>query len=247
MSGLFHTVLYEPIYNLLVFLVGIVPGGDIGLAVIIATLIVRFAIMPLSLAAGRTQRGMQELQPKIKALREQYKDDKERQARELFALYREHDINPLAGFAILFVQIPILIGLYWVFRTETLPAVDTTILYPFISAPHATTAVFLGLFVLTTPSLFLAALAAISQFLQARYAAAVPSVPTGGSAKSSIQEEFGRAMSIQARYILPLIIGVVAYTSGAIALYFITSGTVTLGEALFRKRRDAKRKKQASV
>ncbi len=240
MSGFFHTVLYEPIYNLLVFIVGIVPGGDIGIAVIAVTLIVRFAIMPLSLAALRTQRGVHAIQPKIKALREQYKDDKEKQARELFALYREHNINPLAGFAILFVQIPVLIGLYWVFRTEALPAVDTTILYPFISTPETATTLFLGIFLLSTPSLLLAGLAALTQFLQARYAMVLPTPPTEGE-KPSLQEEFGRAMSVQARYILPLIIGVVAYTSGAIALYFITSSLFGLGEAVFRKQKDAKK------
>lgn len=243
MSGFFHTFLYEPIYNLLVFLVNIVPGGDIGLAVIIATLIVKFAIMPLSLAALRTQKGMQEIQPKMQALREQYKNDKERQAREMFALYREHNINPLAGFAILFIQIPVLIGLYWVFRTETLPAIDMASLYSFVPVPETTTALFLGVFLLTTPSLFLAFSAAITQFLQARYALPLPPPPVPGT-KPSIQQEFGKAMTIQAKYVLPLIIGVVAYTSGAIALYFITSSVFGLGEALIRKRQDAK---QAAV
>ena len=238
MSGFFHTFLYEPIYNLLVFLVNIVPAGDIGLAVIAATLVVKFAIMPLSLAALRTQRGMQEIQPKIQALREQYKNDKERQAREMFALYREHNINPLAGFAILFIQIPVLIGLYWVFRTETLPTVDVDILYSFVPVPENATALFLGVFLLTTPSLVLALVAAVTQFFQAKYAIPLPPPPAPGT-KPSLQQEFGKAMTIQARYVLPLIIGVVAYTSGAIALYFITASIFGIGEALFRKRQEA--------
>jgi len=246
MSGFFHTFLYEPIYNLLVFLVNIVPGGDIGIAVIAATLIVKLAIMPLSLAAMRTQKGMQEIQPKIQALKEQYKNDKERQAREMFALYREHNINPLAGFAILFVQIPVLIGLYWVFRTETLPSVDVSILYPFVGNPETTSAVFLGVFLLTAPSLFLAVLAAIAQFFQARYAMPAPKAPVEGE-KASLQQEFGRAMSIQAKYILPLIIGMVAYTSGAIALYFITSNTFGIGEAFIRRRQDARRAEKKAL
>lgn len=241
MSGFFHTFLYEPIYNLLVFLVNIVPGGDIGVAVIIATLIVKFAIMPLSLAALRTQKGMQEIQPKLQEVREKYKNDKERQAREMFALYREHNINPLAGFAILFIQIPVLIGLYWVFSTETLPVVDMESLYSFVPAPETATALFLGIFLLSTPSLILAAIAAITQFVQARYAMPLPPPPAEGT-KPSLQQEFGKAMTIQARYVLPLIIGVVAYTSGAIALYFITSSTFGIGEALLRKYQDAKAK-----
>jgi YidC/Oxa1 family membrane protein insertase len=233
MLGFFHTTLYEPIYNLLVFLVSIVPQGDIGLAVICATIIVRFAVMPLSLAAMRTQRAMQDIQPKLKAVRELYKNNRERQAKETFALYKEHHINPFAGFATLFIQLPILIGLYWVFSTETLPIINTEALYSFISPPETISSLFLGFFSLATPSLILAAIAALIQSWSAHHVMPKPAPHTGD--KPSMQYEFGRAMRFQARYVLPIIIGTVAYTSGAIALYFITSGLFGIAESLVKK------------
>jgi YidC/Oxa1 family membrane protein insertase len=235
MSGFFHTFLYEPIYNLLVFIVSIVPHGDVGLAVIMVTIIIRFVVMPLSLAAMRTQRGMQEVQPKLDEIKEQYKDDKERLAKETFALYREHHINPFAGFATLFVQVPILIGLYWVFRTENLPAVNTDFLYYFVHAPQEVSTLFLGLFSLTAHSLILAVIAAAVQSWSAHHTIPKPVPPKAGT-KPSMQHEFGKAMTMQARYVLPIIIGVVAYSSGAIALYFITSGLFGIAESFVKRK-----------
>ena len=122
------------------------------------------------------------------------------------------------------------------FRTQNISAINTTILYPFITAPHAVSLVFLGLFSLTAHSLILAVVAGGVQFLSAFHT--LPKPPKQNpDAKPSMQHEFGRAMNMQARYILAVIIGTVAYTSGAIALYFITSGLFGVGEAYLRKKR----------
>ena len=230
MMAFFHAFLYEPIYNLLVFFTGIIPGGDVGIAVIAVTIVVRIIIMPFSLSAIRTQRAMKKLEPGLRDLRERFKDDRERQAKEMFALYRTNNVHPFASFLALFIQLPILIGLYWVFRTETLPAIDSETLYSFISAPETASALFLGLISITGSSVVLAAIAAITQFFQARLA--IPAPPPLSGAKLSMQEEIGRAMALQARFVLPLIIGMVAYASGAIALYFITSNIISIIQEL---------------
>src|SRR5438445_691430 len=125
---LFNTLLYIPIYNLLIFLVDILPGGDIGLAVIIVTIIVKVIIMPLTVSALRTSRAMQAIQAKIKEIQEKYKDDKETQAKETFALYKKYKINPFASILALFIQLPVVITLYWVFRHEAI-GFDPSILY----------------------------------------------------------------------------------------------------------------------
>lgn len=75
-SNLFNAVFYDPIYNALVALVALIPGGDVGIAVIIVTVIIRLILLPFSLSAARTQRSMKILEPKIKALKETYKGDK---------------------------------------------------------------------------------------------------------------------------------------------------------------------------
>lgn len=227
MSGLFHDFLYVPIYNLLVFFVDIVPGGDIGMAVILATLVVKIVIMPLSLRAVHTQRRMKLIEPRLKELREKHKNDKQRQAQEMMALYREHNVRPFASILGILIQLPIIFALYLVFSRGALKAVDTSLLYSFVPVPTQLSPLFLGVFTLSGASLVLAIIAVLAQFAHAY--ASIPVPKPASDAKPTAAEDFGRMMAIQARYFLPLMIGFIAYiTSGAIALYFITSSLVGL-------------------
>lgn len=226
--NIFHTIVYVPIYNLLIFLVDIIPGGDVGLAVIAATLAVKLVLLPLSLSAVRTQRSMKVLEPELNALKEKYKDDKETQAKEMFALYKKHNVKPFASILMLFIQLPILFGLYYVSQHAALATADVSLLYPFVSAPAIISPLFLGMLALTGPNLILALLAAATQAFQAWYAIPVP--PKSTSKTPSMQEEFGRAVSLQARFIFPLLIGVIAYSSGVLALYFFASNVFMVAQ-----------------
>ncbi len=238
MMSFFHTVLYTPIYNLLMFLTDILPGQDIGLAVVAATLIVKVVLMPLSFAALRTQRSIKAIEPEMKQVREQYKDDKETQAKEIFALYKKYGVNPFAGLLTILIQLPIILALYWVFNSKTLLSVDASILYSFVPAPLAISPLFLGIFAVTGASITLAALAALTQFVYGLYAIPVPEKSTK-PAGSDMQADFGRALAMQMRFVLPVFIGIAAYyTSVAIALYFITSNLVgVLQEFIVRQKK----------
>ena len=228
MGNFFHTTLYVPIYNLLVFLIDIVPGGDIGVAIIVATLIVKVLLLPLSLSAARTQKAMKTIEPELKVLREKFKNDKERQAKEMFALYDKYGIKPFSSILSIFIQLPVVIGLYWVFN-QTFSTIDPTFLYSFVHVPTVSaSALFLGVVSITGKSITLAVLAGITQLIQAWYAIPVP--PASAEVGGSPGEDFARAMTMQARYVLPIVIGFVAYNSGAIALYFITSNVVALAQ-----------------
>ncbi|KND51527.1 MAG: YidC/Oxa1 family membrane protein insertase [Parcubacteria bacterium C7867-007] len=231
-GDLFNTFLFVPIYNLLIALVDVLPGGDIGLAVIIVTIIVKLIILPLTVSALRTSRAMQVIQPKFKALQEKYKDDKETQAKEVFALYKKYKINPFSSILAILIQLPVVIALYLVFVRE-LNGVDTSILYSFVPVPETVSFLFLGFFTLTSHNVILAIVAAVTQFLQAKYAMPIPKLST----EPTTSERFNHSMAIQMRYMLPILIGGVAYiSSGAIALYFITTSLFTLAqELLIRK------------
>ncbi|HVX90108.1 MAG TPA: YidC/Oxa1 family membrane protein insertase [Candidatus Paceibacterota bacterium] len=233
-GALFHTYLSIPIYNLLVFFIGIMPGGDVGLAVIAVTLVVKIIILPLSYSAVRTQRAMKVIEPELAAIKEKFKNDSGEQAREQFALYKKYKINPFASFFTLLIQLPILLALYWVFRGEALPAIDVTSLYSFVSIPVHISTQLLGVFLVVGKSITLAVLAGITQYLQAVFAIPTPPKTKNGG----MTEDFGRAMAMQARFVIPFIIALVSYeTSGAVALYFVTSNIVTLfQEFLVRKR-----------
>ncbi len=249
MIEFFHQFLYIPIYNLLIYLVGVLPGADVGLAVVIVTLIVKALTFPLSLSALKTQAAMRRIDPELKELREKYKDDKPKQAELMFALYKEHKIRPLSSILLMFIQIPVLITLFLVFQRESMDAVNPEILYPFVSDPGTFSALFLGFFVIAGHNVILAALAAITQFIQAHYAIPLPKKTARDYSKAPTKEEmgaeFGRAMAIQARYVLPLVIGVVAYTSGAVALYLITSNIVALFQEYIVRRAKIKESPKA--
>jgi YidC/Oxa1 family membrane protein insertase len=237
MLALLKTILYIPIYNLLILLAGVVPHGDLGLALVILVLIVRLLLLPLSLSTIHTQRAMQILQPELKLLQEKYKDDKEKQARETFALYKKYDLHPFASVLTLFIQLPILFTLYFIVRNKSLYQVDTSILYHFVHAPAMLSPIFLGLFLISSPNILLALISAGTQFLYGYFGVPLPAPAPkkSGSSPASMQEEFGRAMSLQVRYAFPIVIGVVSYTSGVIALYFIVSNVVMVLQTFLAK------------
>lgn len=240
MISFFHTVLYVPIYNLLIFLTDILPGGDIGLAVVVATVIVKLVIMPLSLSALRTQKVLKEIEPKLKELRETYKDDKEKQAKEMFALYKEYGINPFAGLLTLFIQLPILLTLFWVFQSKTLTIVDTSLLYSFVPVPEVISPLFLGIFAISSASITLAVIATLLQFVHGYLSFPIPPKSTVVGPETMAQD-FGRAMALQMRYVLPLFVGIGAYvTSNAIAIYLITASVVAILQEFYIRSKKAK-------
>lgn len=223
-STFFHTAFYDPIYNALVALVAIIPGGDVGIAVIIVTILIRLILLPFSLSAARTQRSMKILEPKIKALKEIHKGDKEKEALETLELYREEKVNPFASILTVFIQIPVLLALYWVFYYEpfsTLASINVARLYSFTPLPHFISLQFLGLISVAGKSITLAVLAGVTQFLQAHMALSGTMKP---SDSKGMQNDFQRIMGLQLKYVFPFLIGTISYTtSGAIALYFITT------------------------
>ena len=86
--------------------------GNYGGAIIIFTLIIKLILYPLTAKQTRSMREMQEIQPEIKKLQEEYKDDKEKQQEEMMKLYQEHGVNPAAGCLPMIVQMAILIPLF---------------------------------------------------------------------------------------------------------------------------------------
>lgn len=221
MSAVFYTVFYNPIYNALVALLAVIPGSDVGIAIIMLTIVIRLILLPFSLAAARTQRAMKILEPRIKELKEKHKGDKEKEALETLALYREAKVNPFSSILTVFVQIPVLLALYFVFRYEPFSTFDTIRLYAFTPLPANVSVLFLGFIPVLEKSVVLAALAGLSQLLQARLALAGTLKPSGGT---GMQADFQKVMGLQLTFVFPVLIAIITYTtSGAIGLYFITT------------------------
>lgn len=238
-STVFDAIIYNPLYNGLVWLVNIIPTHDVGIAVVILTIVVRTILIPLSRRAIQSQLDMKKVTPDVAKLREKYKDDKQGESKAIFALYKERNIHPFASFGLLLIQFPILIGLYWVFSRGGLPAIDAARLYSFIHAPAAVNMMFLGIQNMAGHSVVLALLAAVSQFTYTRLSMGPRGVKT--ATEASFSDDMAKSLDVQARFVLPAIIGVIGFTVVAAApLYWATSNTfMILQEYIAGRRFDA--------
>ncbi|KPU26450.1 sporulation protein [Caloranaerobacter sp. TR13] len=86
------------------------------IAIIIATIILRFILLPLTLKQMRSMKKMQELQPKIKELQNKYKNDQQTLNIKTMELYKEHNVNPFGGCFPILIQFPIIIGFFRVLQ-----------------------------------------------------------------------------------------------------------------------------------
>ncbi len=151
MLHIYNEIIYRPILNLLVWLYNVIPGHDIGIVIILVTLVIRFLLAPFMHKSLKGQRAMSALQPKLNDLREKHKEDKEGQAKAMMELYKEHNVNPFSSCLPLLIQLPILISLYRVFGKALKGNLDG--LYHFISNPGVLNPKFLGLFDLSQPAI----------------------------------------------------------------------------------------------
>lgn len=227
MNTLWNTFLYEPIYNALIFIAQHIAFKDVGLAVVIVTVLIRFILMPLSKKSIVSQYKMRLLQPKLDAIKLQGLS-KEEESKAQFALYKTEGINPFSGCLYLLIQLPILFALYFAFMR----GVDQpTHLYSFLSTDGLKNT-FLGLVDITKPFLPFAILAGITQGIQAFL---MPKPPeTSGS---GFQAQFTKSLAMQTKYILPLIIiFIAAKLAAAVALYWIITNIFSIAQELyFRK------------
>ncbi len=236
-STIWHALFFDPVYNGLIFFLDHVPAGDVGIAIILTTIVVKAILLPLSIKAVKTQKVMREIDPKIKQVKKDIADPQE-QAKAIMALYKDSGINPFASILLMFIQIPIIIALYLAVSNGggvPLPGINVDLLYSFVPQPETVTMLFLGVLDIAQKSLPLAILAGIAQYFHGHLS--FPKLPPRDpNAPASMKEDFGRNMQLQMKYVMPILITVVAYTiSAAIALYFLVSSLTAILQELALK------------
>ena len=112
---MFHNFIFLPLYNGLIGIMDILPGVDVGVAVIIFTIIIRLILFPLSKSSVLTQVRMKEVEPEANKIRAEYATDKQTQALKIMELYKTRKVRPFSGVLLMFIQLPILIALISVF------------------------------------------------------------------------------------------------------------------------------------
>ena len=233
LSNIWNLVLYEPLLNALAFLVSVIPGGDVGIAVIILTILVKVALLPLSHRSIESQAQMNMLAPELNKIKKSGAS-KEEQAKLTFELYKQHKTNPFSGCLLVLVQIPIIFALYYVFLRGI--NFENGILYSFVHVPDSINMLFLGFIDITKKSLLLAILAGVSQYLQAHF---MPKPAPAAAGSGSFQDSFAKSMHLQMKYVFPFVVAFIAYSiSGAVALYWITSNIFMVGQQLYIKKKE---------
>jgi len=230
---IFNSVLFIPLYNALVALIDISPFGSVALAVVVLTIIVKLILFPLSISSIKTQLKMKVIQKPLKEIQAKYKDNREELGRKMLELYRDNNINPFAGFFLILIQIPVIFALYWVFARGGLPTINADLLYSFIPFPdNANMNIFGFINVGESKSFVLAFLAAITQFFQAKFS--FPKQEPKKEGEQSFQDDLMRGMSVQVKYILPVIIFGISYTLiSVVALYWTVSNLFGIAQELY--------------
>lgn len=212
---IYNEFLWRPLFNGLVWFYTVLPGQDLGLAIIALTIVIRLILFVPLLKAQKAQRGLALLQPEIKKIQEQFKNDKAAQGKALTELYARHNLNPFSGCLIMLLQLPILIALFNVFRSGLEPSM-LSYLYSFVPDPGRLDPVSFNLIDLSKGNIYLGVPAALSQFWQTKLTVS-PSTPPKD------KNNFSQAMQWQMTYVLPALILVWSYTlPSALTLYWTT-------------------------
>lgn len=233
MISFLKTIIYEPLYNLLVLILNI-PFVDAGIAVIVLTLLVKVLLYPLSKKATETQMVMKDKEKELKDIREKYKD-KQEQALKTMEFYKQNKINPFSSILTILIQIPIIYALYHIFLKSGLPLIQTDIVYSFINVPSSVSMKFLGFFDISTKSILLAILAAVTTFIQLH-------LSSKSTAKiSSDPKDLSSMMMNQMKYTFPIVVFFISWSiSGVVALYWFVSNVLGIvQDRIIRKQLDS--------
>ncbi len=225
---IFNLILVYPLLNLLVFFYHYIP--DIGVVIILITVLVRLILLPSFHKSLKQQKAMAELQPKMNAVKEQFKDDKEGQAKALMELYKEHKVNPLSSCLPLLVQLPLLIALYQVF-IQSLNGSQLTGLYSFIADPGKINPVFLHWLNLSHNNISMAILAGLLQYWQSKIM-----LPKNKPADATT-----KMMQYQTLYFLPAVTILLGSRFPAgLTLYWVVTTLFGVGQQYYLLRNEEK-------
>ncbi|MFZ1360823.1 MAG: YidC/Oxa1 family membrane protein insertase, partial [Candidatus Saccharimonadales bacterium] len=248
--NIFDILIVQPIFNLLVGLYSVIPGGDFGIAIIIFTILIRFAMYPLVKKQLHQVKKMRVLQPELERIKKQTKGNKQQYGLLAMELYKKHDVSPFRTIGILIIQLPIFIALYHVIQIltqqhdkiakytysflENIPAIEQIIKHPdelnqklfglFDLTKHAFNGNDIDLFLV-----LLAIVAAATQFIMSKQTMphsgakrSLKDILSDASAgKEADQSEINTIIMGKMIYVLPFfMLFIMLNLPGAIALYY---------------------------
>lgn len=195
-----------PITNTLHFIHNYV--GDLGISIILLTIIIRIILLPINLSAHRTGKNIRKIHPEIEEIKKKHKDQPRELATALQKLYKENKIKPFSSILGLIIQIPILIGLYHIVMKE-LSLFDSSIAFGFLD--------------ITQKSYTIAVLVFITMYILMKISVKDMKDSLHGEA-SQTQKDFHRIMSLQMQYFLPILTLIFTmFLPAGLGLYLLTA------------------------
>ncbi len=230
MISFLKTIVYIPLYNALILLLNI-PFVDVGIAVIILTVLVKIILYPLSKKTSLTQLIMKQKEGELAEIKKKYPDTQE-QAVKVMEFYKINNINPFSGLVTLFIQIPVIYSLYHIFYRSGLPTIDPAILYSFIKIPTSVSMYLFGLIDVSQKSVIFAIIAAISTYFQMHVQQS-----SSGQKTPVDSKDFSQVLGTQMKYTMPIVIFFVSWKiSAVVALYWIVSNIAGMVQDMYIKK-----------
>lgn len=219
-KNFFKVILYQPLYNIFVFLVWLIPGHNLGGGVIVLTIIVRLLLYPSQKKAIVSQQQLQRIQPELDEIKTKHANDQQAQAQATMDLYKRYSINPFASCLPLLIQLPIMFVLYRVFTV----GVNTNrfdMLYSFTPRPEYINTFFCWVD-LSKPNIVFAIIAGILQFFQSKMM--MPPKPKVDKNKQQDASSIAANFSSQMVYMMPIMTVLIAIKlPAALPLYWIVT------------------------
>jgi len=242
MLNIFNVIFYQPLLNLLVFFYNVIPGHDVGVAIICLTVIIKLVLFPFSYKSIKSQKSLRDIQPKIDALKKKYQNKKEEMAKAMMELYKREKVSPFSSCLPTLIQLPFLFAVYQVFQ-KGLKSASLDFLYPFVHNPGPLNPLSLGIMDLSKPNWVLAFLAAISQYWASKMM--VTQNPPKEVAKSpgAKDESMTAMMNKQMLYMMPVFTFIIGISlPGGLALYWLITTLLMIGQQYWVFGKDAKKK-----
>lgn len=229
--NLYTTLIYQPIFNALVWIYNIIPGNDIGIAIIVLTFLIKIVLYPFTKKSLDSQRSLQDIQPKIKEIQIKYKDNQQVLAQELMKLYKEEKVSPFSSCLPVLIQLPVLIAVYKVFQSG-LHSSGFELLYSFVKNPGTIDVMSFGFVDMAKPSIALAVFAGLSQYFQAKMNFAKKPAKVGGNeVAGSSDEKMMAMMNKQMMYMMPVLTTIIGVSLPAgLSLYWFVSTLIMIGQ-----------------
>ena len=250
MQQLLTTIFVQPLLNILFFIYGVIPGHDFGVAVIILTAIIRFALWPLTAKQLHGQKKMSALAPDIARVKKEAKGDKTKESQMLMELYKEKEISPFSACLPALLQFPFLIALYFVFQQATqnidsianllyVPVKNLAFIQSLIQNPSSFSPTLFGFVNMAAPSIPLAIIAGITQYIQVKMLAPkkVPGV-------KDAQAQATQTMN----YLFPVFTVFIAWNlPAALPLYWTVTNVISIAQQYIIMREEVEEMEEVQI